>query len=802
MGQIVGGAAKPKRCNLNKLSQLGTPAAGEHILVSSDNSMNAAGQGHFDSYIVGDGQKAAIALELRRYKAEELYYQINGGGGIYNIIVPFTEGTTSYRAAQNIYIPKGTYNVSFANYSEFISSMTVYLTYDDDTSGSFTLNALLKENTFVKNIKKVSFYGGNALKTGNGTIVFADVNAQEGLVETLNNHVNNNSNPHNVTASQIGLGNVNSDIEELKASVNGRDLIYTPSFTLTSGAIINKSVSIHIPKGTYTLTFDTSKINGGTLYIGDINHEEIARFNLANPSPQTISTDGYRVVLYASANNVIGSGEVVFTLDGGRLEGITDKVDDLEERVDSLEEHVYEQVVSSGNGNLMQFDFAESEPMAFQIQNCDGEIEKSAITVYIKDGDGNTISTTVNTFNISTPLHNNDGWCYFVLPTKTIKSISFYGLGHSNKYPYKISVKNGDNKIGYWTYDSNNTFRYIDAYGYDLLPKYYWEDCWILNKIDSIKSYLNTCASDSDIFFFITDMHYNYSLSHLVTENNPLGLMNALQSPKLMKYIARELDIKTILDGGDRVHNGTTDMACRKLRQELEDAIGCNNVFITYGNHEFIKNDDTFDSAFSAVRTNNYDVVYGDSNRSYYYVDNPASKMRYISLCANGPWPAGGSKTENYPNKEAQKTWLATAMNVPNGWNVVIFSHFTYTIAGSTDGLYVISGTQDIIDAISQNNTNNQVACVLHGHAHGDRLHKNENDNFYYVISQADQFGTVIDGDIRTTRELGTTTEQHFEVVVVNKKGREIKLFAIGSPALNGQDNDIGTEVDVRTITF
>lgn len=69
MGQIVSTAAKPKRCNLNQLSQLGTPAAGEHILVSSDNSMNAAGQGNFDSYIVGDGTTAATALELK-YIAE------------------------------------------------------------------------------------------------------------------------------------------------------------------------------------------------------------------------------------------------------------------------------------------------------------------------------------------------------------------------------------------------------------------------------------------------------------------------------------------------------------------------------------------------------------------------------------------------------------------------------------------------------------------------------------------------------------------------------------------------------------
>lgn len=64
MGQIVSAAAKPKRCNLSKLSQLGTPAAGEYILVSSDNSMNAAGQGNFDCYIVGDGHTAATALPL------------------------------------------------------------------------------------------------------------------------------------------------------------------------------------------------------------------------------------------------------------------------------------------------------------------------------------------------------------------------------------------------------------------------------------------------------------------------------------------------------------------------------------------------------------------------------------------------------------------------------------------------------------------------------------------------------------------------------------------------------------------
>ena len=101
MGQIVGGSAKTKRCNIRQLSQLGTPAAGEHILVSSDNSMNAAGQGNFDCYIEGNGTDAATALELKPLadvtptknsknsvtsggvydSIEGVVYYNNGGGG-------------------------------------------------------------------------------------------------------------------------------------------------------------------------------------------------------------------------------------------------------------------------------------------------------------------------------------------------------------------------------------------------------------------------------------------------------------------------------------------------------------------------------------------------------------------------------------------------------------------------------------------------------------------------------------------------------------------------------------------------
>lgn len=70
MGQIVGTSAKVKRCNLTAIRSGGSLystvlADGEYMLVSSDNSMTATGNGNFDSYIVGDGTKTCGALTLQ-----------------------------------------------------------------------------------------------------------------------------------------------------------------------------------------------------------------------------------------------------------------------------------------------------------------------------------------------------------------------------------------------------------------------------------------------------------------------------------------------------------------------------------------------------------------------------------------------------------------------------------------------------------------------------------------------------------------------------------------------------------------
>lgn len=218
MGQIVSSAAKPKRCNLNKLSQLGTPAAGEYILVSSDNSMNAAGQGYFDAYIVGEGNKAATALELHKFKAEELDVQINGvDDEVITVSVPATAGTIITNATRyDCHLKAGktytlVYTGTIKNISVYFrdssdSAAGVYADGETTTRTQFSMTTGITTRTIIPSVDiyYVKFYAtaANVPNTETAYFVFTWESTDTGLVgrvstieekmvdkETLSNYV-------------------------------------------------------------------------------------------------------------------------------------------------------------------------------------------------------------------------------------------------------------------------------------------------------------------------------------------------------------------------------------------------------------------------------------------------------------------------------------------------------------------------------------------------------------------------------------------------------------------------------------
>lgn len=160
MGQIVGGAAKPKRCNLNKLSQLGTPAAGEHILVSSDNSMNAAGQGNFDCYIEGNGTSNAISLPIKFISDSNLLRS------------PID--LSKYAKERSFIAATGKWVVQYQNYaSKFIpvEAGDIYEITANENSTTYIcfLKSLTGYHTSASSVDYASGYSGNGILVSKNT---------------------------------------------------------------------------------------------------------------------------------------------------------------------------------------------------------------------------------------------------------------------------------------------------------------------------------------------------------------------------------------------------------------------------------------------------------------------------------------------------------------------------------------------------------------------------------------------------------------------------------------------------------
>ena len=318
------------------------------------------------------------------------------------------------------------------------------------------------------------------------------------------------------------------------------------------------------------------------------------------------------------------------------------------------------------------------------------------------------------------------------------------------------------------------------------IPSYYYDNSYLDNRVKAINDAIAVCSGDCEAFFWITDMHWEPEF-------------NTRKSPLLIKYIASRTGICKILNGGD---TADSKEICEDAISQLRNAISSNNVYTVTGNHE-ICDASRYESPYmrisEALRGHNTAIVYGDNERSYFYYDDATSRIRFIGLASFGLYI--DNEYESCYNAK-QLTWLQnTALRVESDWSIIIFTHTLYYVDIKSDNLVTcLSGAKTFVNAIDNYKGNGTILCVLMGHAHRDRVHIGVS-GVPYIISASDRHNPYI-GDINIERIPGTISEQHFEVVVVDKKKKQIKLFSIGANARDGYDNDRGKEVDVRTVNY
>jgi hypothetical protein len=248
--------------------------------------------------------------------------------------------------------------------------------------------------------------------------------------------------------------------------------------------------------------------------------------------------------------------------------------------------------------------------------------------------------------------------------------------------------------------DESETFAKIDNKGvhakayYDMdgnpinangvsVPAYYNE--YLPQKEETIDNEIINGGYNIDSFIFFTDTHWK----------NNAGI-----SPRLIKHIMENTDCKKAVFGGDATGGTLAEDSYTGMKEALThkknmaDLENYGRVYQVRGNHDFWGFDSSFidNNGLNNTQVSNVimypqirDIVRNlednPSKGNYYYVDNKASKLRYIFVDEfDGVYAAPSGHWENsvlYVMTSKQINWLVNQaiLTTPSGYNIIVIGH-------------------------------------------------------------------------------------------------------------------------------
>lgn len=407
--------------------------------------------------------------------------------------------------------------------------------------------------------------------------------------------------------------------------------------------------------------------------------------------------------------------------------------------------------------DLIQFDIDADEEIEISCDKIINSKSSTPIRVYGYDADGH--ETEIKT--LTSGIH-------VVAPSLSYKSIKV------RLYPTTSGMS-----AEYCTFDNIRIRKYKRAD----IPAYYIKDNYIQNKIDVIRQKMADANGNFDAFVFITDIHWP---------------RNTKNSPAVINYLQDKVQLPRMLMGGDYADGINMDYlkAFNGFRGKIYRAIG-NHEYMNYWEEDgiFSKKDITDANIWAVYQSGMTDIVIGDANTNYYYVDNVVQKMRYIILSVFTDGSAG--KFE-----QAQATWLNDSLeNMPNGYTAIVIAHH-YAHINYPDFTPVLTPIGKRIADICDAHVG-KVACMLQGHTHEDLMMKTDGGIPIFATTcdkaNADNDETSAEAHyIYDKRTNGTINEQAFDVVIVNKNTKKVSLVRIGAPA----DKDGVDFYEIREQTY
>jgi hypothetical protein len=365
-----------------------------------------------------------------------------------------------------------------------------------------------------------------------------------------------------------------------------------------------------------------------------------------------------------------------------------------------------------------------------------------------------------------------------------------------NIIPQFVQIEKGSVATEYRVYGNKYAIipeinKRIDKLENGNLPSYY--GTYLNDKISTIENILRESYAHGDAFYFITDMHWD---------------KNAQKSPDIIAMMQKKLRINKMFTGGDITSNGYENSPITELRKAMgNDA----SVYSVSGNHEYIGAATYSEIAYMQNSLYPENVEFGSIEKSYYYIDNKAKKIRYIVLAAYGEAVNGAAKTL-YTDINQLEWFKNIALNVESGWTIIILTHCLYAVpvySDGTSGNVIEQPDQDnhgFTNAIKNYNGAGVIACVIQGHLHYDRIFMQDGMPPVVCVT-CDKNQPWIDNGVNREPELiernsGGIKEQAFDVVVIDTNVKKLKFIRIGCPANNGINIEIGSPVEIREVKY
>lgn len=295
----------------------------------------------------------------------------------------------------------------------------------------------------------------------------------------------------------------------------------------------------------------------------------------------------------------------------------------------------------------------------------------------------------------------------------------------------------------------------------------YWKTA-IASKAATIR------GRDGYQFAFLTDLHWE--------DNNR-------QSPTLIRQLMIDTGVNCCVCGGDLIVQQPSKAEAIALLTKVRDLYGGLNVAYCVGNHDLNSSESSDTSVFltEAEWRSIFDTAYtgvtyythpgsGDVS-AFGYRDHPESKIREIFV------NTGVDKTaSNNAHFSAALIWACDRVKeLSADWGVIVFCHKYWQPGGHMVKESVGTTVKNYL-AQYAGNRQAELIAIITGHAHDDYYEYDETAGYLIasVTTDSGEAQTTI-SETDKTRTPGTTLEQAFDVITVDRTNKTLYFDRIGA---------------------